>query len=64
MQTHERLYRPRPPSWFNEGMVALLMVDTNVVNYDMEEFDLRIPRDLRLLRQLDVVTPYYINPRH
>jgi hypothetical protein len=45
-------------------MVALLMVDTNVVNYDMEEFDLRIPRDLRLLRQLDVVTPYYINPRH
>lgn len=61
--TIERLYRPRSPDFFKDGIIAFLDVDTNVVTYNAEEFDLRISRDLRLLRQLDEVEFYYLNPR-
>lgn len=59
---HERLYRPRPPSWFSQGMIAWYDEATNIVTYDENEFDLRISRDLGLLRKLDKVAPYYLNP--
>ena len=43
-------------------MIAWYDETTNVVTYDENEFDLRISRDMRMLRHLDKVAPYYLNP--
>lgn len=49
----DRLYRPRPPDHFQNGVVASLDVDTNVVTYNIEVFDLTITRDRQFLNMLD-----------
>lgn len=59
---HERLYRPRPPSWFSQGMIAWYDEASNVVIYDENKFDLRNTRDFRMLRRLDREAPYYLTP--
>lgn len=59
---HERLYRPRPPSWFSQGMIAWYDEASNVVIYDENKFDLRNSRDFGMLRRLDIEAPYYITP--
>lgn len=56
MTTHERLYRPRPPTDFKGSMVARLDVPTNVVTFNSEIVDLRISDHLRALRELDDTT--------
>ena len=60
---HERLYRSRSSLAFKDGIAAFLDVDTNVVTINQDQFDLRIPRDLRMLRNLDEVEFYYLCPR-
>ena len=58
----ERLYRPRPPEFFSDGVFAWLDVNTNVVTFNEDEMSLRSSRDLRFLRQLDEAETYLISP--
>ena len=60
---HERIYRAREPSYFKDGIMAFLDVDANVVTFDKDEFDIRVPRDLRMLRNLDERELYYLSSR-
>lgn len=62
MKPDTRLYRPRPPEHFTDGVAAWLDVKKNVVTYDTDVFDLTVSRDLRLLRQLDEVEVFYLSP--
>ena len=43
--------------------MAFLDVDANVVTFDKDEFDIRVPRDLRMLRNLDEREFYYLSSR-
>ena len=58
-----RLYRAMPPEYFKEGITAWLNPATNVVTYNMEQYDLRASRDLRRLRELDDDEHFYMQPR-
>lgn len=62
MTQHTRLYRPRPPEFFSDGVCAWLDVDTNVVTFNEDELSLCNSRDLRFLRQLDAAETYLISP--
>ena len=57
---NERLYRPRPPEFFKDGIVASLDVDTNVVTYNIEVFDLKETRDRHFLNLLDENETYLV----
>ncbi len=63
MTSDIRLYRPRPPEFFSDGVAAWLDTETNVVIYNTNWFDLKVSRDLRLLRELDEVEIFYLEPR-
>ena len=63
MTLDTRLYRPRPPEFFSDGVTAWLDINTNVVTYNVDWFDLRVSRDLRRLRELDEVEMFYLAPR-
>ena len=55
-----RIYRPKPPDFFKDGVVASLDVDTNVVTYNIEVFDLLITRDRRFLNLLDEAETFLV----
>jgi len=44
-------------------VTAWLDINTNVVTYNVDWFDLRVSRDLRRLRELDEVEMFYLAPR-
>lgn len=52
MNKSTRLFRPRPPEEFTDGVAAWLNPKTNVVTYNMEMFDLRRSPDFAALNSL------------
>lgn len=52
MTIPSRLFRARPPDFFEGGIVAKYDEHNNIVTYDREFFDLRTCKDFGTLNQM------------